>query len=296
MEVFTQVAKLNSFSKAAEVVYLSQPTISAHISSLEKELGVQLLIRSTKEVYPTKAGITLFSYAQNILSIRDLAIQSVKGVNTQSKGEISILASSVPAQYLLPEVIAGFAKRYPNILVHVYQSNSAEVEKNLDGLKYDFGIIGTSASSNKFTQKPFYHDNLVFVYPTQFALQGEEEREQVMYLLEQLPFVMREPGSGTMKTLESYLKTLDLSTQSLGPGAYFNNTQSVINAVMNGLGVSFVSKKAAEIYTQMGLVQSLEVRNASFSRSFVFLLKTEMILSPIQNLFQRYLFDFYKDH
>lgn len=140
LEAFVYVAKLNSFSKAADTIYLSQPTISSHINALEKELGTQLLIRSTKEVYPTKSGLDFFVYAQNMLALRDEAIHSVAQGGSSIRGEISLLASSVPAQYLLPSLIAVFQKSYPDILFKVRQSDSEQVGKMLSNCIYDFGI------------------------------------------------------------------------------------------------------------------------------------------------------------
>src|SRR5699024_4585027 len=112
LEAFVAVIKYNSFTKAANHIYLSQPTISSHVRSLEKELEVQLIVRTGKDVYPTSSGKELFIQAQNILNIRDEAINRIKGIDSKIKKDISIVASSVPAQYLLPRLIADFQKDY----------------------------------------------------------------------------------------------------------------------------------------------------------------------------------------
>lgn len=101
LEVFVNVVKLKSFSKAAEAVYLSQPTVSAHINALEDELDAKLIVRSTKEVYPSKAGKIFYQYALEMLNLRDMAMQEVKSYSTQVRGTLDVAASTVPSQYLL---------------------------------------------------------------------------------------------------------------------------------------------------------------------------------------------------
>ena len=295
LEVFVYVVKLNSFSKAADTIFLSQPTISAHISSLEKELGVQLLIRSTKKVYPTKVGTEFFVHAQNMLALRDQAIHSIREQTADSKGEIMMVASSVPAQYLLPEMIANFNKNYPKILIHVHQSDSEDVEKKLNGCHYDFGIIGTEAASSKFMQRPFYQDTLVFVYPGNMHIDRDAVYRDPLAFLKSHPFVMREVGSGTLKELEKYLMKINGSINDLKSACYFSNTHGVMNAVANGMGISFVSKAAAARYVEMGLVHTIEIESNFFHRWFSLLWKKEMILSPLQNLFQSFILKYYNE-
>ncbi|GLB28385.1 LysR family transcriptional regulator [Lacrimispora amygdalina] len=295
LEAFVYVAKLNSFSKAADTIYLSQPTISSHINALEKELGTQLLIRSTKEVYPTKSGLDFFVYAQNMLALRDEAIHSVAQGGCSIKGEISLLASSVPAQYLLPSLIAAFQKSYPDILFKVRQSDSEQVGKLLSNCIYDFGITGTKLSGNKFVQVPFYHDTLVLAVPACYSTPQNLSPETLKKLLRTQPFIMREDGSGTKKELENFLLHLNLTLEHLNTVCCFNNTHGVLQAVSSGAGISFVSRASTAMYTQMGLIKTIELNDFVFKRNFYLLSKKEMILQPVQKLFQTYLLNYYKE-
>ncbi len=295
LEAFVYVAKLNSFSKAADTIYLSQPTISSHINALEKELGTQLLIRSTKEVYPTKSGLDFFVYAQNMLALRDEAIHSVAQGGCSIRGEISLLASSVPAQYLLPSLIAVFQKSYPDILFKVRQCDSEQVGKMLSNCIYDFGITGTRLSGNKFVQVPFYHDTLVLAVPACYSIPQNLSPETLKKLLRTQPFIMREDGSGTKKELENFLLRLNLTLEHLNTVCCFNNTHGVLQAVSNGAGISFVSWASTAMYTQMGLIKTIELNDFVIKRNFYLLSKKEMILQPVQKLFQTYLLNYYKE-
>lgn len=289
LEAFLHVVKLNSFSKAAEAIYLSQPTISAHINSLEKELSAQLVVRSTKEVQPTKAGQDLYVYAKNILALRDQAIEAINGPNRNTTGELSILSSSVPAQYLLPEAITAFRAVYPNIYIHVYQSDSEDVAASLSHNLYDFGIVGTPIAGEKFVQKPFYRDTLVIAYPASLPIKEDYVRENLVSFMREQPVVMREAGSGTRRELIRFLKEYGLTLKDLKPAGYFSNTQGVVHAVASGLGFSFVSKAAVSVYRQMGMVKTVEIAPERFCRMFYLLLKKEMLPSPMQSTFLNFL-------
>lgn len=293
LEAFVYVVKLNSFSKAADTIFLSQPTISSHISSLEKELGTQLLIRSTKEVYPTKSGLDLYIYAQNMLALRDEALQSVGKMGNHSKGEISLLSSSVPAQYLLPSLISKFQHKYPNIIIKVTQSDSVQANNLLSNCKYDFGISGTRSKKDKFIDIPFYNDTLVFAVPSSLMVNSHLSKEQLEKFILSQQFVIREDGSGTQKELEKLLSSINLSTEDLKVSCQFDNTHSVLQAVAGGAGIAFVSKAATTMYTQTGLVKTVQVKDMIFNRNFYLLNRKEMILLPIQKLFQTFLIDYY---
>jgi DNA-binding transcriptional LysR family regulator len=115
IEAFIQVVKLKSFSKAADAVFLTQPTISTHINSLENELGVKLVDRSGKEIVPTKAGKIFYDYANSLLNVRDSAIHSLNEFSTKIEGKLEIAASTVPSQYLLPELMAAFLEHYKKV-------------------------------------------------------------------------------------------------------------------------------------------------------------------------------------
>ena len=165
LEAFVNVIKFKSFSKAAEEIYLSQPTISAHISALESEFGTKLIIRSTKEVYPSKAGKIFYEYASEMLRMRDKAILSVKSCATDIRGTLEIAASTVPSQYLLPELLPQMAKDYPNLFFELKQYDSREVANHIINMDAEIGIVGTQLEKNKCVFEPFASDQLVLITP-----------------------------------------------------------------------------------------------------------------------------------
>lgn len=293
LEAFVAVVQYNSFSKAADMIYLSQPTISAHISSLENEMGAQLLIRSTKAVYPTQTGKELFHRAKSILALRDEAINSINRVDQEMSGEISILASTVPAQFLLPEIITKFQKKYPHIVFHVQQADSLQVVEEILGYRYDFGIVGTSVNSRRLMMVPFYSDTLVLITPKSMIVNKEEIYQDLPAFLQQQSFVMRGDGSGTRMEMEQLLHKQGVAVQNLNVVAYFHDTQSILAAVSHGMGVSFVSKVAATAYEKLGQIKVYDLGQQAFARQLHLVLKKEMVLSSIQKLFVTYLENYF---
>ena len=295
LEAFVAVVQHNSFSKAADMIYLSQPTISAHISSLESEIGAQLLIRSTKAVYPTPTGKELFHRAKSILALRDEAVSSVNKIDRELSGEISILASTVPAQFLLPEIITAFQKIYPHVVFTVHQADSQQVLEGLMGYRYDFGIVGTSVNSRWLLTVPFYHDTLVLITPKAMTVNKGAMYRDLPAFLRQQPFVMRGDGSGTRVEMEQLLQKQGVSVQNLNIVAYFHDTQSILSAVSHGMGISFVSGVAATAYEKAGQIKVYDFEQQAFTRQLHLVFKKEMVLSPVQRLFVNYLENYFSN-
>ncbi|WP_371363700.1 HTH-type transcriptional regulator CysL [Sporomusa rhizae] len=293
LEAFVAVVQYNSFSKAADMIYLSQPTISAHINSLENEIGAQLLIRSTKAIYPTQTGKELFQRAKSILALRDEAIFRVNKIDREMRGEISILASTVPAQFLLPEIITAFQKNYPYIVFNVQQADSQQVVEGLLGYQYDFGIVGTSVNYRRLITVPFYRDTLVLITPKTMKVDKEELYRGLAAFLRHKPFVMRGDGSGTRVEMEQLLRKQDVSVQNLNIVAYFHDTQSILSAVSHGMGVSFVSKVAAVAYEKIGQIKVYDLEQQAFVRQLHLVFQKEIMLSPVQKLFVTYLENYF---
>ena len=294
LEIFVCVARNLNFSKAAEELFISQPSVSAQISSLEKYLGVQLLVRNSKEVSLTKTGLDFLAKAQKILSLRDQAIHSVSGEDRSIHSAIDIISSTIPAQYLLPEIIASFQKQWPDIVFRLDQADSHRVEQGMGGFRYDFGMVGTIPDGNRFHYYPVYDDELVLVVPNGVQLRSKSIREDFAKYILQTPFIMREAGSGTRKEIESLLSKIGIALCDLRIPAYFSDAHSILLAVSNGMGVSLISKVAAKMFVGTGLLAAVEMNNPLFQRQIYLLHNKELWLSPIQQAFADYVRQFYR--
>ncbi len=165
IEAFTAVAEEGSFSKAAKQLFLTQPTVSAHVSSLEQELGVCLFVRNTKEVSLSEDGKKLHGYAKQMIVLQ----REIETVFNRTRKETShcmhIAASSVPSQYLLPQILAKFSELYPGERFKIAETDSAKVVEQVINGNADIGFTGTVLEKKYCRYIPFYQDELVIITP-----------------------------------------------------------------------------------------------------------------------------------
>ena len=162
LEAFVAVVDYGSFSEAARKLYLTQPTISAHVRSLEEELHTKLILRTTKKTTITTRGYQLYDSAVRMLEIRNNLLENFTGVQ---KHMIDLAASTIPSSYLLPEILAAFGKTHPDIYFHSIQADSAEsINRVLDGT-VDLALVGQNTRDETCVFLPFCQDELVIATP-----------------------------------------------------------------------------------------------------------------------------------
>ena len=257
---FAAVVKYGSFTKAAEQLYLSQPTVSTHIRALEEQLGCQLIVRTTKSTEVTPKGQELYSYAAGILELWDRAVRACR--NTERK-IIHLGASTIPSAYILPDILPEYGKRNPNTYFVIHQSDSQGIINGLEENLFDLGLIGMRPKSAALDSRAFYRDNMVLVTPVSpkyLSLQAHPVTA-VQELLKE-PIILREEGSGSGKNAASYLERMGISERDLHVVARVNDQEAVKNLVAGGLGVSILSEKAAERFVQEKRLLQFELPNA----------------------------------
>ncbi|SHH60146.1 DNA-binding transcriptional regulator, LysR family [Sporobacter termitidis DSM 10068] len=284
LEAFVKTVELSSFSKAAEALFLSQPSISVYVSALETELGAKLLTRTTKDVTPTRNGKLFYEYAKNMLSLREKAVFSIQSRSNSYQGELEIHASSVPAQYILPEIIVDFNKTYPNISFHITMSDTFNVINSVIGQKCEIGVVGARTETGKCDYKFITSEAIVLITPPGSPLTEDTLSERIY----SENFITREEGSATRYHAEEFLMKLGVDPGKLKVVAQLTNMQSVVYAVSKGLGISIVSEIAARDYITSGLVSVVRPKDVELRRSFYFVYRKDAILSPKLNLFVNY--------
>ena len=198
LEAFVKVAETKSFSAAAKLLYLTQPTVSAHIASLEKELNACLLVRSTKGAALSEAGKELYAYAEQMLELEQ-KIRERFGLGTGGRGSVlRIAASTVPSQYLLPDILSAFREQYPGEQLKVFETDSAGVVDMILTHKADVGFTGTVLEKGGCTYLPFYQDELVIITPAAERFLSRQGEDVAAWIREE-PLILREEGSGTGK-------------------------------------------------------------------------------------------------
>lgn len=247
LEAFVQVSESGSFSKAAKELFLTQPTISAHISSLEKELNVRLFIRNTKEVSLSDDGKDLYRYAKQITDLEKAIEERFYMDSDDGKHFITIAASTIPAQYLLPKVLMCYRERYPKEQIKIMETDSSEVVTQVVDHMVDVGFTGTVLEKKHCKYIPFYKDELAVITPDtpEYRILKEQNRDDIDWI-KRKPLILREEGSGTRKEMEKQLKNAGISMEDLDIVASIANQETIKKSVKQGMGITVLSRLAAE--------------------------------------------------
>ena len=303
IEAFVNVIKYRSFSKAADVLFLTQPTISAHINSLERELGVALIDRSNREALPTKQGRLLFNYGLDMLNLRERALYDLKESISDMDFVFELQTSSVPGEYLLPPLLSSFRKEYPLTRFFLEQSDSASVILSLIEGRSELGFTGNKGDSS-LEYLPLIKDHMVLITPKTdkfLAIAGLSQNKgplgypyiKVKDFIEEA-FIYREQGSGTMKELEEGLHGLGYSGKKLNAVMKINSMQAIKQAVACNMGVSIISRIAVEDGASKGDFIAFEIEELSFNRYFYLVHRKKGTLSPAAETFKRFTLGYFK--
>ena len=267
LEAFVQVAEGGSFSKAAKELFLTQPTISAHVSSLEKELNVRLFIRNTKEVSLSEDGRDLYKFARQMVELEHKIEERFGGKEEEEKQCITIAASTIPAQYLLPRILLKFRERYPDEQLKIVETDSSEVITQIIDHVVEIGFTGTVLEKKHCKYIPFYKDELAIITPnTEKYRRLKETGGRNIGWLKDEHLILREEGSGTRKEAEKQLKEAGIDMAGLDIIASIGNQETIKKSVKQGMGITILSRLAAEDEAEEGTLITFPIPKVDAGR------------------------------
>ncbi|NLP18695.1 MAG: LysR family transcriptional regulator [Firmicutes bacterium] len=286
LESFVAITKHGSFTKAAEELYLTQPTLTGHIQALEAKLGTVLLNRCGKVVTLTDAGKILYNYAVNILNTREQAFFSLAQYEGKLEGELAIAASTVPQGYILPGLLAAFNRAYPDIgyIIRQYDSRGV-VEAIVSGIM-DFGFVGTRPSYPELEILRLCKDYLVLITPAKGKFKNIADKELTWEQVRNERFILREEGSATRAIFLEALGEKGIMVENLHIVANIENPETIKGCVREGLGVAIVSQRSVEEDISSGLLKSYYISDLGLQRHFYFICHKNRVLSPIARAFR----------
>lgn len=253
-----------SFSRASEDLYLTQPTVSEHIRSLEEELNCKLFDRLGRTIIPTKEAELLYLYAAEIIEKAD----SLKDLMNQFKGNISgeliIGASTIPGTYVLPRLMAEFKNNYPAIKYQVIISDSKEITEKILNHELLLGFVGANINNARLHYQSFMEDNLIIVSSPSLI------KKDVITIQELLahPMILREDGSGTRIAFLKILQESGFGLNDLNIIGVFGSTDSVKQAVKTGLGISVLSRLAVIDELRHNMLKEIRLKDIQMNRQF----------------------------
>jgi len=289
VKAFCTIVAEGSFSRAAERLHLTQPTISAQIQSLEKTLATRLFERSAQGISLTQSGRVFHPYALQMLELSGRAEQAVEQLQGLARGHLQIGASTVPGHYVLPKALAQFKSGLPGVEVHLSVSNSQEIRHGVREGQFELGMVGERVRDERLTYTPVVRDHLVVAVRPEhpFAQRDSLKPEE----LAGQPLVVREHGSATRATLERALGQSGIQPNDLNVFLEMGSAEAVKMAVRSVDAVAVLSEWSVKDEERLGLLRILPLEGVDTGRDLYLVWRANGYLSVVSEAFVRFLRD-----
>ena len=257
LQVFHTVARLLSFTKAAEHLHMTQPAVTFQIRQLEEYFNTRLFDRTHNRISLTDAGRKAYEYAEQIFVLYAEMEDAIREMTGEVSGALTIGASTTIAEYMLPTLLGDFKEKYPEVTLHLRVSNSEGIVSMVENNTIDLGVVESSVSNKNLMVETCKRDHLVAIVPPEHPLirKGTVRFSQ----LSQYPFICREEGSGTREVINDYLKQVSDCNVSLNIAMELGSPEAVKGAVEAGMGVSIVSRATIQKELRLGTLVSLNL-------------------------------------
>lgn len=274
LRVFCTVVETGSFSKASEVIHLTQPAISLQIQAMEEIYEARLFDRSGNALNLTPAGEIVYRHAKEILAMYAETRKHVGEITGAIKGSLSIGASTTIGNYILPPIISAFKKKTPRVNISLTVSNTKIISDKLNAGELDMGLVGGDVSKQRFTVDTLISDELIVIMSPGHP--WAERRDVSCLELIKEPLILREEGSGTRLFILKRMEEHGIQPDDLNISLTLGCTESIKNAVEEGVGISIISSRAAQSSIKFGLLKAITFKDLKFHRTF-------SIISPKRN-------------
>jgi DNA-binding transcriptional LysR family regulator len=283
LHIFVSVIEHKSFSKASEAINLSQPTVSTHIKELEEHFKCRLLDRLGKVTEPTRAGLILYDYAKQLLALRDQTQTTMFDYLGQTKGDLVLGGSTIPSGYILPKLMGGFKTKHPDVAISLVTGDTGQITEEVKSGRLELGVVGAKTEDPAIEQTELIKDEMKLIVPRGHAWAGKSSIPCNQIFTQ--PFIVREKGSGTWRSILKSIDEAGFSPRQLQPAVTMGNSVAVIQGVLAGVGISILSTVAVEEELKTGRLFALHVEGLDLTRFFYLTLSSRRSRSPICDKF-----------
>ena len=291
LRVFTEVARKLSFVRAAEVLHLTPPAVTMQVKELEAAVGLPLFDRQGRTISLTTTGEYFLVYAKRLISTLKDAEDAMARFKRVEVGMLNIGLVST-AKYFIPRLLARFREEHPGIEVRLQVTgNREQLLALLHANEVDLAVMGRPPKEMATSAEPFAAHPLVFVCPPGHALQGQEQ--VTVQALEAFPFIVREPGSGTRKAMEDFFREHRVTPRIT---MEMSSNETIKQAVMAGMGISFLSLHTLGLELRSELLHIVEVEGTPIMRTWNLVRLLSKLLSPAAEAFRYYLIEEGENH
>jgi DNA-binding transcriptional LysR family regulator len=276
---FLQVAKLSSFSRAAEILYRTQPAISAQVRLLEQECGEKLFDRSGKRVLLTQAGEILRRYAEKLLDLQKEALQAIAELNQTPRGKLYIGANEATCLYVLPKTFAQFKQRYPLVQISIYRNFSHKILQKVQEGAVDLGIVTLPQTANNIEIIPLFRDEVQVVVPKSHPL--AKNKRVTIEEMAHYPLVIPKTGRTRVmldRLLRDYRDHVQISME-------LASVETIKKFVGAGLGISVISRTYAQPEVAAGVLKLIPLEGLKLYRELGLIYRRDRYLSLPAKIF-----------
>lgn len=264
LKTYLEIIRRGSFSEAARSLELSQPAVTFQIQKLERELGTRLLDRREGTVTLTPAGEEFRHFAERIIEEEAALTERLHRLSGEIGGKLMLGASTVPGEFILPKLLGEFHQRYPAVEVSLSVADTDMVVEKVLTHQCDVGFIGAQARVGNLQSIKFIEDDILLVVPPShpFARRSAVRLEE----LKGEQWISRETGSGTQQSVRQMLEGAGYDWKNWMKASVFGSTQAALSAVEAGLGISFISRFAAEKGLELDKIRSVPIEKLTLKR------------------------------
>ena len=249
LQVFYTVARILSFTKAAETLHMTQPAVTFQVRQLEDHFNTRLFDRTHNKIVLTDAGQKVYFYAEKIFELNSEMEHSLRALSEDTSGTLSIGGSTTIAQYTFPTLLKGFREKYPELSIRICEANTEGIVAKVESSMIDLGIVEAPVSNQDLDVDIFRADELVLIMHPEHELAKKEYVKPLDII--NLPFITREEGSGTKSVIFDYFTKHNIEKNNINICMELGNSESVKGAVETGIGVSILSKTTIEKELQL---------------------------------------------
>ncbi len=276
LKTFYYVAKHNSYTKAADILCITQPAVTRQIQELQSTYDLVLFKRIGKKIVLTDAGETLYSLAEKIYDLEKQVEESIRDYQHQRSGKINIVTAETFGGFYLPKILINFNHKYPDIFISVLTLNDYYVVENISKLNYDIGFLSKEMSNPKIIVKELFNEDIVMITAPGHPLAGMNKIEPKQ--LDNLPIIMPEMDSGTRNILNDFRKKHDINFNIV---CEFSNNDSIKTLVQEGMGISLISRNVVKKEIKNGDLVVLNINDEGLKRKFYITYHKEKYITKI---------------
>lgn len=257
LQVFHTVAKLLSFTKAAEQLHMTQPAVTFQVRQLEEQFNTRLFDRTHNRISLTEAGELVYRHAERIFELYAQMENEVRSLTGEVSGALMIGASTTVAEYMLPVLLGDFRAKYPDVNIQLKVSNSDGIVSMVENNTIDMGVVEAPVGNRNLAVEECRHDRLVLIIPPSHPL--ADQRKVSAKEVTEHPFICREEGSGTREVIGEWLTECGLPVNSLQLSMELGSPEAIKGAVAAGMGISILSRVTILKELQLGMLKEVEL-------------------------------------